>query len=115
MEDDEHTSQPRMVRTELKTQEVATLVHANRSQTVHEITPAWISHGTCHDLNMSRVTRHSVPSVLRQDQHDDHISICSDLTDGADKDETFVNRIITGNKTWFLYDLLVQLKRQLAI
>jgi hypothetical protein len=34
-EDDEHTGQPRTVRTELKIQEVAMLVCANRFQTVN--------------------------------------------------------------------------------
>jgi hypothetical protein len=68
----EHTSQPRTVRTELKIQEVAMLVHANRSQTVNEVTTAEtalrISNGTCHkilsDLNISCVTQLSVPHVL---------------------------------------------------
>jgi hypothetical protein len=62
LEDDEHTGRPRTVRTELKVQEVATLVHDNRSQIVDEVkAAAGISHGTCHrilsdDLNMSCVT-----------------------------------------------------------
>jgi hypothetical protein len=118
-EDDEHTGRPRMFRTEFKIQEVATLVHANRSQTVDEIAAtARISHGTCHkilydDLNMSNVTQHSVPCVLAQDQCDDSMGICDDLINSADKDGTFLNRIITGDKTWcFLYDL--KLKRQSA-
>jgi hypothetical protein len=33
-EDDEHTGRPRTVRTEIKTKEVAALVHANRSEIV---------------------------------------------------------------------------------
>jgi hypothetical protein len=66
---------------------------------------AGISHCTCHrilsdDLNMSRVTQHSVPSVLIQDQCDDCMNICGDLIDGADKEETFLNRIITGKEIW---------------
>jgi hypothetical protein len=78
LEDVEHTGRPLTVRTELKIQEVATLVHANRFQTVDEIAAAGISHGTCHkilsdDLNMSRVTMHSVQRVLRQDQRDEHL------------------------------------------
>jgi hypothetical protein len=41
------------------------------------------------------------------------MSICSDLIDNSDKDEMFLNRIITGDETWcFLYD--PQLKRQPA-
>ena len=59
---DEHTGRPRTVRTELKIQEVAMLVHAYNSQTVDEIAAAGISNGTCHKilserLNMSRVTQ----------------------------------------------------------
>jgi hypothetical protein len=95
-----------------KIQAVATLVHANSSQTVDEIAAAavGINHGNCHkilsdDLNMSHVTQHSVPRVLTQDERGDRISICCDLIDSADKEGTFLNRIITGDETWcFLYD-----------
>jgi hypothetical protein len=119
LEDDEHTGRPRTVRIELKIQEVAILVCANRSQMVDEITTAAkISHATCHkilldDLNMSRVTQHSAPCALTQDQRDDHMSICGDLIGFADKDRTFLKHIITGGRTWyFLYD--PQLKQQSA-
>jgi hypothetical protein len=109
-----------MVRTELNIQEVATLVRANRSQTVDEIAAAaaGISHGACHkilsdDLNMSRGTQHSVPHVLTQDQRDDCTSICGDLIDSAERDGVFLNQIIRGDETWcFLYDH--QLKQQSA-
>jgi hypothetical protein len=53
-----------------------------------------------------------MPYVLMEDQHDDGMSICGDLIDSADKDGTFLNQIITGNETCFLYD--PQLKRQSA-
>jgi hypothetical protein len=109
----------RTVGTELKVQEVATLVRANHFQTVDEIAAAaGISHGTCHkiisdDLNMSRVTQHRVSRILTQDERDDCMSICGDLNDSADKDGMFLNQIITGDETWrFLYD--PQLKRQSA-
>jgi hypothetical protein len=96
LEDDEHTGRPR-TGSELRIQEVATVVHASRSQTVDGTAAAGTSQGTCHkilsgDLNMSRVTQHSVPRVLRQDQRDDRMSICGDLIDSGDKDETFLNR-----------------------
>jgi uncharacterized protein YoaH (UPF0181 family) len=102
LEDDEHTGRPRTVRTELKVQELATLVHDNHSQMVDQITvaaAAGISHGTCHkilsdDLNMFHVTQHSVPHVLMQDQHDDRMMICGDLINSADKDGMFLNQII---------------------
>jgi hypothetical protein len=73
------------------------------SQTVDEIAAAGIIHGTCYkilsdNLNISRVTQHSVPRVLTQDQCDDRMSICCDLIDSADKYGTFLNRIITGDE-----------------
>jgi hypothetical protein len=40
LKDDEHTGRPRTVRTELKIQEVATLVHVNHSQMADEVTAA---------------------------------------------------------------------------
>jgi hypothetical protein len=54
LEDDGHTGRPRTVRTDLKIQEVATCVRANRSQTGDEIAAAaGISHGTCHKILMT--------------------------------------------------------------
>jgi hypothetical protein len=50
LEDDEHNSGPRTVRIELKIQEVAMLVRANRSQTVDEVAATGINHGTCHKI-----------------------------------------------------------------
>jgi hypothetical protein len=54
---------------------------------------------------MSRVTHHSVPRFLTQDQRDDRMSTCGDLVDSADKDDgKFLNEIITGDKAWdFMY------------
>jgi hypothetical protein len=121
LEYDQRTGQPRTVRTELKIQKVATLVHANCSQIVTEMSAAAavrISCGTFHkipsdDLSTSRVTQHSVPLIPTQNQHGDRMSICGDLIDNADKDRTFFNWIITGDETWcFLYN--PQLKRQSA-
>lgn len=119
LEDDQRMGRPPTVRTERKIEEVATVVRANRSQSVDDIAAAvGVSHGTCHkilteDLNMSRVTQHRVPRILTQDQRDDRMTICGDLISSADQDRTFLNRIITGDETWcFLYD--PQLKRQSA-
>jgi hypothetical protein len=111
LEDDEHTGKSRSVRTELKIQEVATLVRANRSQTVDKITVAevGISHRTCHkilsdDLNVSPVTQHSVPCVLTQVRRDDHMSICGNLIDDATKMGRFQPNFNRDETRCFLYD-----------
>jgi hypothetical protein len=95
-----------MVRTELKIQVVAMLVHAIHSKwdEIAATEAAGINHGTCHkilsdDLNMSHVTQYFVQRVLTEDQCDSRMSICGDLIDSADKDGMFLNQIITGDKT----------------
>jgi hypothetical protein len=73
-----------------------------------------IGHGACHrilsdDLNVSHVTQHSVPRVLMQDHHGDHMSISCDLISSVDKDGMFLSYITRGYVTWcFLYDLQVR-------
>jgi hypothetical protein len=55
-EDDEHAGLPRTVTTQLKIQEAATSMRANRSQTVDEVAAATgISHGTRHRMTASVV------------------------------------------------------------
>jgi hypothetical protein len=82
LEDEEHTSRPRAVKTELKIQEVAALVHANCSQTLDEFTAAaGINRGTCHkilsdDLNTSCVTQHSIKIINYSAQCDQNVFVC---------------------------------------
>ena len=68
LKNDVHTGRPQTVRTERNIQEVATLMRANRSLSVDDLAAAVgvSSHGTCYkimtdDLNMSRVSQHTVP------------------------------------------------------
>ena len=64
-------------------------------------------------LNMSRVTQHSVPRILKQDKRDDRMKIFGGPISIADDEPTFLNRMITGDETWcFLYG--PQLKEQSA-
>jgi hypothetical protein len=118
LEDNEHTAQPRIVRTGPKIQEVAMLVCFSCFQMVDGVATAGISYDTCHKilsagLNMSHVTQHSVPCILMQDQRDGHMNTHVDLISSADKDRIVLNWIITGNGIWyFLYDS--QLKQQSA-
>ena len=63
------TGRPQAVRTERKIQEVATLVLANRSQSVVDLAAAGgIAHGTCYkiltdDLNKSRIIQRTVSQI----------------------------------------------------
>jgi hypothetical protein len=50
-------------------------------------------------VNMSCVTQHSVPCILTQNNVVIVWAFVGDLIDGTDKDRTFFNWIITGDKT----------------
>jgi hypothetical protein len=67
LEDDDHTGRPKTVRTELKIQGVTSSVHANRSQTVHEVAAAGISRGTCHRGCPEHVSCHPAQCSARPD------------------------------------------------
>jgi hypothetical protein len=88
----ESSGQPKAVGTERRVKDISTLVRANNSRLVDDITAAvWLSYGTCHiiltdDLNMSRVSEHCVPCILMQDQCDDRMTTCGDLISNADED-----------------------------
>ena len=73
--------------------------------------------GICYKIlareHMLYVIQNNVPRILSQDQRDNRMMICGDLTSCAVDDPTFLNRILSGDETWcFLYD--PQLKRQYA-
>jgi hypothetical protein len=75
-----------MVRTEIKVREVATLVHANRSQTVHEVAVAAapkISHATCYIIlpDDHHVSCYPTQSFMRPDIRptDNRMRTCGDL------------------------------------
>ena len=117
LEDYVHTGRLQMVRTESKIEDIAMLMRARRSQLVDDLeTVVGVSHGTYYkiladDLNMSRVTKHSVPRILTQDQRDVRLEICGDLISSADDEPTFLKRIITGGEIWcFLYDPQLELQ-----
>ena len=81
LEDDVRNNRPQAVRTERKIDEVAILVRANCSLSVDDLAAAvGVSHGACYkiltnDLNILRVTQHSVPFILTQDQRDYRMTI----------------------------------------
>ena len=104
---------------ELNARLVAISARANRSQSVDDLAATvGISYGKHYkmltdDLNLSRVTHHSVSSILNPDQRDNCMKISGDLISDADDVPTFLNRIVTGDETWcILYD--PHLKRQSA-
>ena len=63
-----------------------------------------IAFGTCQkilteDLRMRRMTAKFV-HLLRAEQKDDRVSICTDLRDRAQNDPNFMSSVITGDECW---------------
>ena len=97
------------MRTERKIEEVPMLLHVNRSQSEDDRAEAIVvgislSRPRCckiltDDLNMSRVTKHSLPRILTQNQRDYRMTIYGNLVNSADEDPTFLNWIITGDES----------------
>ena len=54
---------------------------------------------------MRRIAAKLVPRLLTEEQRDDRVTICQELLDRANEDESFFKTIITGDETWcFGYD-----------
>jgi hypothetical protein len=101
LEDDEHTGWPRKVRTNSRSKKLQHCVPTAPKQKMklqQQGLAMALATKFSDDLNMCRVTQHSVPRFLIQDQRDTRMSICSDRIDSVDDDSTFLNRIITGDK-----------------
>ena len=52
------------------------------------------------ELGMQRVAVKFVPRILRADQMQQRISVCTELHQLASDDEMFLSRIITGDESW---------------
>jgi len=64
-----------------------------------------IAFGTCQkilteDLQMRCVSAKFVPRLLKAEQKDDRVSICTDLRERAQNDPNFMSSVITGDESW---------------
>jgi hypothetical protein len=111
VEDDRHSGRPN---TSIMTENVEKnreLIHKDHCRTIHELLDTvGISYGVCQEiitenLNMCCVAAKFVPRLLTSDQKQRCINVCLELRDKANKDPTFISRIITGDESWiYCYD-----------
>jgi len=111
-EDDPHPGRPSTSHTEETVARVWEIIRADRRLTIREVAEeARIAFGMCQkilteDLRMRRVTAKFVPCLLRAEQKDDCMSVCTDLRDRAQNDPNFMSSVVTGDKCWvYGYDL----------
>jgi len=105
-EDDPRPGRPSTPHTEETMARVREIIHADRRLTIREVAEeVRIAFSTCQkilteDLRMRRVTPKFVPRLLRAEQKDDRMSICTDLRNRAQNVPNFMSSIITGDKCW---------------
>jgi len=64
-----------------------------------------IGYATCQqvlteELGKYRVTAKFAPRILTADQKQQCVNVCTELRQLASNDETFLSRVITGDKSW---------------
>jgi len=83
---------------------VREILCADQRLTIREVAEeVRIPFGMCQkilteDLQIRCVTAKFVPHLLTAEQKDDHVSICTDLSDQAQNDPNFMSSVITGDK-----------------
>jgi len=111
VDDDPYSGHPSMSTNKANVKHVPEIVISNRRKSVDQIaSKVGISVGSCHTilhgvLNMCHICQHLVLWMLAHEHKETWMKIYSDLIDVADKDNKFLNNVITGDATWcFLYN-----------
>jgi hypothetical protein len=106
VEDDERSGQPSTSKTTEYVENIRELIHKDRRRTIHEFADtAGISYGVCQEiltenLNMRRIPEKFILRLLKNDQKQQCVNVCLELTEKANEDPTFISRIITGDESW---------------
>jgi hypothetical protein len=111
VDDDQHTGEPTSCTTHERVTRFQELVRQDRHRTIHDITEeVGIGYGTCQRVLMKELDMHSiatkfVPRILRADQKQQRVDVCTELRQLPSGDETFSCRVITGDESWvYCYD-----------
>ena len=88
------------------TDEINTLVRANRRLTVRELAEeCGISVGSSHhilteEFKMHRVAAKFVPRLMTNDQQAHRVQVCQNLLDHSENDKNFLSKTITDDESW---------------
>ncbi|XP_011706123.1 PREDICTED: putative uncharacterized protein FLJ37770, partial [Wasmannia auropunctata] len=111
VKDDERSGRPTVTRTNENIAAVAKLIKEDRNVTsrmieeILNIPKTVVLRILREDLNKRKLCARFIPHALTQEQMDDRIEYCQDLLSMIDRDENFLDKIITGDETWcFAYD-----------
>jgi len=63
------------------------------------------------ELNMRRIAAKFVPRLLKNDQQDHQVQVCTELQKAVRNDPNFLSRVVTGDESW-LYNYDPETKQQ---
>jgi hypothetical protein len=118
-EDDERSGQPNTSKMTENVEKIQELIHENSPRTIHELTNTnGISYGVCHEILTENFIMHCtdmkfVPRLLTNDQKQRRVHVCLELQEKANKDSTFISRMIMGDESW-IYSYDSETKQQLS-
>jgi hypothetical protein len=107
VEDDKHSGRPSTSKTTENVEIIWELAHEDHRRTIHELQTLLGCYGVCQEiftenLNRRHIAMKFVPQLLTNDQRQQCVNVCLELWEKANKDPTFISRIITGVETWFV-------------
>jgi len=99
VEDDEHTGRPTSCTTPGTVARIEELIRQDRRRTIRDIAEeVEVGYGTCQrvlteELGMHRVAAKLVSRILTADQKQQRINVCTELSQLASDDETFLSSL----------------------
>jgi len=107
VEDEQRSGQPSTTQTSDNTAQVRELVRSDRRLTVNMIADEVnVNREAVHrilteELGMRKICAKMVPRNLTQQQRDVRVSVSAELLEQVEADPDLMERVITGDKSWF--------------
>jgi len=111
VEDRKHSGQSTTCTTLEMIAKVCEIILEDRKQTIHNVFNCiGLSYGSrqcilADELNMRRIAAKFVPRLLKNDQRDHRVQVCTKPQKAVRHDPNFLPRVITGDESWlYNYD-----------
>jgi len=109
VEDDKHSGRPPTYTTREMIAKVREVILEDRRQTIHDVCNRnGLTYGPrqrilADELKMRRIAAKFVSLLLKNDQRDHRVQVCTELPKAVRHDPNYLSRVITGDESW-LYD-----------
>jgi len=103
VQDDKHSGRPSTCTTQEMIADVLEVILKDRRQTIHDVcNSVGLSYGSCQhiladELSMRRIAAKFVTRLLKTEQWDHGVQVCTELQKAVRHDLNFLSRVITGD------------------